>query len=427
MTARSRLRDGLRYAFTRLILPLLILAMAAGGFVWLNQTGPTPPPAEVAEREWRVASTTIEPGTHQPRLTLSGEIGNPDRIAVNAPLSARVAQVPVADGDRVDSGELLVALDPADYEPPLRRARANLADLDAQIAQARVTQESDRAALEIERALVATARRSLERTRSLSADNAASPSEVEAAEDAVNQAQLAVNNREERLDTFDARLNALEARRAAARADLEGARRDARRSRFEAPAAGTITGREVAAGSRVNANGTLLTFLPATGFEVRALIPVQEAGALQAALARDEQPMAEATIAGERTQLALVRLAGSASARGITGVFSFTTPEPTLRPGMIVSLSLRMPPVEAAVAVPESAVYGNDRVYRVRDGRLERVAIAHLGTTRVDGRERALIRGEGLDQGDRIITTQLPNAVEGLSVRLEDRAGGASE
>ncbi|WP_041381773.1 efflux RND transporter periplasmic adaptor subunit [Spiribacter curvatus] len=404
----------------RLLLPVLILAVAAGGYVWLERSGPTPPASEVAEREWLVDTITVQPATHHPRLTLTGEVGNPDRVPVKAPLQARVKAVPVTDGEAVEPGELLVALDPADYDPILRRAEANLADLEAQLSQARRAHDSDQAALAIEQALVDNAERSLERTRNLRQRDLASPSEVEAARDAVNQARLAVTARDERVATFDARLASLKARRDAARADVADARRDIQRSRFEAPSTGLVADRQVAVGSRVNANETLLTFLPRDGFEVRALIPSRNTGILLRALARNEPPRAEAEMLGDNVELRLVRLAGEASPRGVVGLFEFESPGEQLRPGTVISLALVMPAIDNAIALPRSALYGNDRVYRVRDGELERVLVEHLGTTRLNGEQRALIRSDDLSAGDRIATTQLPNAVSGLRVRLDE-------
>lgn len=423
MSSDAPNRHRLRSIFSRLILPGIILGVAAGGYAWLKQSGPTPPQAEVAEREWLVDTTAVEPATHHPRLTLTGEVENPDQVAVKAPIQAQVKFLPVADGQAVASGELLFELDPADYNPRLQQAEANLADLDAQITQARRAHESDQAALEIEEALVNNAQRSLERTLDLRERDLASPSEVEAARDAVNQARLAVTARNERVATFESRLESLRARRDAARADVSSARRDARRSRYEAPSPGLVTSRQVAVGSRVNASETLLTFLPRDGFEVRALIPSQYAEDIHDALEHGQTPRAEASLLNGGARLQLVRLTGEASGRGVTGVFRFESPGDQLRPGIVTSLSLLMPALEGAIALPRSALYGNDRVYRVRNGKLERVDVEYLGTTQVNGTQRVLVRGGELAAGDRIATTQLPNAVSGLSVRVNDNAG----
>ncbi|RZU98174.1 efflux RND transporter periplasmic adaptor subunit [Spiribacter vilamensis] len=423
MSSDAPARHRLRSIFFRLLLPVIILGLAAGGYVWLKQSGPTPPQADVAEREWLVDTTTIQPATYHPRLTLTGEVDNPDRVSVKAPIQAQVKALPVADGQAVASGELLFALDPADYEPLLQQAEANLADLEAQITQARRAHESDQAALEIEQALVNNAQRSLERTLDLRERDLASPSEVEAARDAVNQARLAVTARDERVATFESRLESLRARRDAARADVSSARRDVRRSQYEAPSAGLVADRQVAVGSRVNASETLLTFLPRDGFEVRALIPSQYADVIHDALVRGEAPRAEAPLLGGGARLQLVRLTGEASGRGVTGVFTFESPGDQLRPGIVTSLSLIMPAIEDAIALPRSALYGNDRVYRVRDGQLERVGVEHLGTTQINGMQRVLIRSDELAAGDRVATTQLPNAVSGLRVQVDDSAG----
>jgi hypothetical protein len=97
-------------------------------------------------------------------------------------------------------------------------------------------------------------------------------------------------------------------------------------------------------------------------------------------------------------------------------------------------LELQLPAVDDAIAVPRSALYGNDHVYRVSEGRLERVRVERLGESRGESQgelrgddrgSRLLLRSDALRPGDRIATTQLPNAVDGLRVRWDD--AGTSE
>lgn len=234
----------------RLFLPVLILAIALAGFVALKASRPEAPAASPQERAWQIESMTIEPQRLHASLTLHGEVTNPDSLSVNAPLGARVERVPVDDGQSVRSGDLLVALDERDFMPNLMRARANLADLEAQISQARQTHRADEDALALERRLVANAQTALERTQNLHARNLSSQSDVDNSRDALTQARLALNNRQERLATFEARLDTLEARADAARADVQAAERDRDRARVSAPADGLVGNVAVTRGRR---------------------------------------------------------------------------------------------------------------------------------------------------------------------------------
>ncbi|WP_322520540.1 biotin/lipoyl-binding protein [Guyparkeria halophila] len=406
----------------RFLLPLLILAVAIAAFLALKASRPDAPQATPEERAWLVETMIVDPATRHPVLTLYGEIANPDRLSINAPLSARVAAVPVEDGQSVTQGERLVELDRRDFQPALSRARANLADLEAQIREVRAQHQSDRQALALEQEIVQNAETALSRSRDLRARNLASQADVDNARDTLSQARLALNTRRERLSTFDARLAGLEARRDAAEADVMAAERDLERARVDAPADGLIGNVEVTAGDQVGANATLLTFYPWNGFEARALIPSTRVGSMLEALQAGDPPRARTHETG--ALLELERIAAEASGQGATGLFGFVDPDHSLRAGQVLTIELDMPAVEDAVAIPHSALYGNDHVYRIRDGRLERAQVERLGEYRGDdamgGKGALLVRAPSLTVGDRLATTQLPNAVDGLRVRWED-------
>jgi len=411
----------------RLILPLVILGLAVAAFMALKASRPEPPRAAPEERAWLIDTQVVEPARRHPVLTLYGEVANPDRLTVRAPLSARVASVPVQDGTTVDKGTLLVALDRRDFQPVLDRARANLDDLEAQIRQARASHKADQAALALEQEIVENAQTALQRNQDLRKRNLASQADVDNARDALSQARLALNTRREQLATYEARLAGLQARRDAAAADVAAAQRDLDRARVTAPAAGLVGQVEVTGGALVNANAALLDFFPTDGFELHALIPTGRVPALSAALASGEPPRAHAR-EGDR-DLRLVRLAGKASGEGATGLFEFDQPDTDLRVGQVLNLELELPAVDDAVAIPHSALYGNDHVYRIRDGRLERVTVERLGAAGADDPDKGgylLVHAAKLKAGDRIATTQLPNAVDGLKVRWQQKAGKAA-
>jgi multidrug efflux pump subunit AcrA (membrane-fusion protein) len=410
----------------RLLLPAIILALAAGSFVALEATRPQAPKATPEERAWLIETTVAEPASRHPVITLHGEVDNPDRLTVRAPLAGRVGSLPVKDGQPVERGDPLIMLDPDDWRPVVARARASLAELEAQIRETKASHEADRAALTLEQQIVENAQTALQRSLDLRKRNLASQADVDTARDVLNQARLALNSRRERLATFDARLAGLEARRDAAAADLTAAERDAARARVDAPADGIVGTVQAAPGSLVNGNAALLDFYPWDGFEIRALIPSARVEALARALAAGRAPLAR--VSGSGQELRLDRLAAEASGEGVTGLFDFVDPDASLRTGQVFRLELRLPAVENAVVIPRSALYGNDRIYRVVDGRLEGLQVERLGTAASDPEagDRLLVRSAALSAGDLIATTQLPNAIDGLRVRRDD-SGTAGE
>jgi hypothetical protein len=87
-----------------------------------------------------------------------------------------------------------------------------------------------------------------------------------------------------------------------------------------------------------------------------------------------------------------------------------------------VRLELRLPPREGLLAVPYESLYGIDRVYRIdSDNRLRPVAVTRVGETRDEnGVARVLIDAPDLTPGERLLTTQLPNALDGLLVTIAE-------
>ncbi|WP_192036983.1 HlyD family efflux transporter periplasmic adaptor subunit [Halomonas sp. YLGW01] len=412
-------------------IPLLILAVGGAAFVYLKMTAPAPVEVTAQERSWRVTSMPVELSSHRPVLPLYGSVVAPDLITVTAPLAARVAMRPVQDGQRVAEGELLVALDDADVQPPLTQARAEVADLEAQVESEQIGYANDQQALKREQAILDNAQRRLERARSLASRNLLSQSELDDARDGEGQARLTVTNRQRLLDEHPTRLKRLEAQLARARASLEAVMRDAARSRVMAPFDGVVTRIEAAPGDRVASGAALLSIYPVTGLELRARVPNRYQDEILTAL-REGRPL-RAREPERDLVLRLERLAGESDPAGTEAILSIATESGLVRPGSILAVLLELPPAADTLAVPYSTLYGNDTLYLINDDdRLERLSVTVLGETvpgetvmgetvmggtlMPAGERWLLVRSPALATGQRVVTTHLPNAVDGLRV-----------
>ena len=84
-----------------------------------------------------------------------------------------------------------------------------------------------------------------------------------------------------------------------------------------------------------------------------------------------------------------------------------------------VELALQLPALADSVALPYEALYGLDRIYLLENDRMHGVQVDRLGETRAgDGNRRVIVRSRELVPGARVIVTQLPNASDGLRVRV---------
>lgn len=182
---------------------------------------------------------------------------------------ARLAEVLVAVGDRVDKGAVLARLDNATaLQGAVLLAGATLAVREAALMQTRAAVAASRdeaqAALDQAQATAAEARATLARTEDLFARAVATQTTLDTVRTAAEGAALAVTRAEATLRRFaavalDDQPDVIVAARNldAARADLERARLDMARSEVVAPIAGTILDIHATPGQRPPAGGIM--------------------------------------------------------------------------------------------------------------------------------------------------------------------------
>jgi len=193
-----------------------------------------------------------------------------DVITVAPPYGAgdaRIATLPVAEGDRVAEGQIVATLDNLPFlESALLTARAEVAVREAALVQTRAAVAASRdeaqAALEQARSAAAEAQADYDRALALSRRGVATQAALETIEASRNQAALAVAKAEATLNRFaagEAQPDVIVASRNldAARAALERAGADLARAAVRAPVSGTILTLDARPGERPPASGIL--------------------------------------------------------------------------------------------------------------------------------------------------------------------------
>jgi multidrug efflux pump subunit AcrA (membrane-fusion protein) len=399
-----------------------ILGAGIGIFVILKLSGPVQEPVESRERVWRVDTLIAQPARLSPTLTLYGRVETPELLRAAAPADGRVAAVEVREGQRIEPGQLLLSMDPRDFEPRVQQAQADVDDLQAQLKRERLQHTANQAALAHERELLELAERALKRARDLRERKLGSDAAVDEARQDLQRQLLAVTTRQLDVDEHGARLRQYEARLERARAALTQAQLDQERSTVTATFSGFVARVEVAAGDQVKRADTLLTLYPSDALEVRAKLPAPYQQELLEALDAGRTLRATAWAGGTEIVLHLDRVSGEADPSGIDGLFRIQRGAELLRLGSMMTLQLQRDPQAGVVAVPYTALYGNDRMYKLVDDRLQAITVTALGDYAGAGDQpMLLVKSAQLHTGDHLVTTHLPNAVTGL------RAEAASE
>lgn len=401
----------------KILLPLLLLALGIGGFAALKATRPKPVAAAPQEQVWRVETVSIEPAARSPVLTLNARVESPALSRAAAPGIGRVSRVLALEGQAVRRGQLLLELDPRDFEPRVAQARAQVQELQAALESERLRHAADLDQLDQERRLLEFAAADVERFERLRQENFYSQAAVDQSRQTLARQSINLRNRELAIQDHQARMAQLRARLAQAQANLEQAELALARSRVVAPFDGIVAERLVAEGDQVNTGQTLLSLYPTAGLELRAKIPAPYEAEIQSELRRGRNLEATADVGGERIGLRLVRLSGVADTRGLDAFFRVQSATTQLRVGGLVTLQLQRPVVQDAIALPYSALHAGRYVYRVEAGRLRAIPVQVLGE-QAGERPLLLVKSEALRQGDQVMVTQLPNAVTGLRVAV---------
>lgn len=151
--------------------------------------------------------------------------------------------------------------------------------------------------------------------------------------------------------------------------------------------------------------------------ELRARIPGPFLDELEQSLAADVPLVGYSDQGSKRIRLRLLRLAGEADPSGIDGLFAIDQGGDWLRIGQALQFRLQRRPQQQALAVPYSAIYGEQRAYKLVDGRMQGVRLQLLGGyPDAAGDELLLVRSDQLVAGDALVITHLPNAMDGLRV-----------
>jgi len=405
------------------VLPLAILGLAAAGFLLLKATRAVTLPVAAQEKSWRVSTIEVLPERLTPNLLLYGTIEAPRKAEIRAAVTADVAQVKIREGQTVAAGALLVMLDDRDLALNIRQREADFHEIEAQIASEQARHTANRDALKREKALLDLAKRAVARAQNLNTQKMVSESALDEAFQAVEKQALALNTRQLEVDDHSARLAQLQARRTRAKALQDQARLDQTRAMITAPFTGRAVQVLVAPGDRVRPGDLLLEMYPMDDLEIRAQIPFRVLPAVRAALAGNQPLPAVATVDGRPVTAQLDRLGGETgqNSGGLDALFRITEGTRWLIPGRVLTLHMDLLPEDSVVALPFEALYGLNRIYRLEDGRMAALTVERVGEQRdVEGEVQVLARSPDLQAGDRIITTQLPNAITGLKVEVKE-------
>ena len=409
------------------VLPLLVLVAGAGAFAWFKSTEVTPEPLRPQDRAPVVSVQVVAKTAASPSLRIFGQVETPDMSVLTAGVAADIIEVKVLEGNTVRRGQEVIVMDDADAALEILQRQADLAEIEALLESDKIKLRADQAALEAEETLLALARKAVERARRLARSQAGSEASLDQARENEQRQLLAITERRQAIADFASRQLQLRARYDKAAAVLKRAERDHRRTRVKAPFDGRVTEVMVSRGDRAANDTQLLRLYDESQLELRAQVPSAHLAVLRRALDAGQPLRAEAVTVGggERIRLALHRLSASVD-QGQGGIDAFFRARSGRLPvpGGTLEVNLKLPPMENVIVLSPDALYGRDRVYRVQANAqgnvLQSRTVRRLGQLNdAQGRRMLIVAGDGFEAGDQILNSRLPQAVDGLKVKVE--------
>ena len=403
-------------------LPPLILLLAGAAAAALIASKPKPKPVTVAERAWLVAAETVAARRYRPGVTLYGRIESLWSSQLTAGVAADVREVAVVEGDRVAKGQVLVRLDDRDARLQLLQREAELRQAEARIAAEQLRHEANLETLPRERQLLALTRGEVARLQDLVTKKVGAQSQLDTARQAVEKQAIALSARQQAVDEHPSRLAEVEGVLARAAALRDQAILEVERCEVRAPFNGRIVEVMVSPGRRTRVGDPLVDLFDTDALVLRAQLPARHLPVVRAARAAGEPLIVHGEIDGVSISGELRSLAGEATSGtgGVDGLFTVTTGADEVSQGRFVRLELALPETGGLIALPHEALYGTDRIYTIDEqSRMRPQRVERVGEWRdPDGDIRVLVRAVDLPDGARVVTTQLPAALDGLLVRV---------
>ncbi len=368
-------------------LPTLIVAATVGVIAVMMATRPQLTPVETPERVWPVEAVEARFGQVQPELRLFGEIVAGRHSELRPQVEGLVVEIGenLHEGGRVEKGELLLRIDAFDFETALADNRSQLKESSSRLEKLR---------------------RDLKRTQNLYQQKNVS-------EQALDDAALAVVEQEA---LFEQREIA-----------IRRAERDLRDTRLVAPFSGVLANVTADLGKEFTGFGNEIVadLIDTSRLEVRFSLTNAQYGRL----AQRGEPLIGLPVqvvwqVGDDTlsYTARIERLGAEVVATTGGVDVFATidsgdQQTVLRPGVFVSVALADRSYEDVIRIPENALYGEDLVYVVDDGRLSPRQVEVLGYA---GAELILKNaGEApIQDGDQVVITKLREGGAGARVVL---------
>jgi len=305
---------------------LVVLALV----IWasLRDSGPRGTEVEVQAAELRTISS---------RVKATGEITPEKRVEISAKVVGEIINLPVVEGENVQSGQLLLEIERELYEGARNQARAAFRQAEVSVRRQEVQ--------------LADARRNMRRTKELIADGLVSQEALDTAQLGLDTAMVELEAQQHAVDQY--------------RSGLQRTEDDLARTTIRSPMDGTVIqlnaeqGETVVPGSTNLPGSVIMTVADMS--VLLAEVEVSEVDVVNVTLGQEAEVKVDA-LGTEPQKGHVVEIATSGRRDPIQGTIRFRVkvalddPDPSLRPAMTAKVDILTATSDDAITAPIQAV-----------------------------------------------------------------------
>ena len=379
----------------------------------------TPDPAEEAAAV-DSAETTVQPfpveavvvtsRTLTRSIVATGRLMAGRRTELSSGVGGRISEVKVREGDRVDSGDLLIVLEEAPFRLKVERALAQLMDKRIEYAQYNILDTTTAVSTQ-DTVWLSRERLALSKAQAAHEKGEIDATSLKTARRNFEAAQLLSGSRRLEVIAQNTGLVAAEIDYASAVWELE-------QTAVHAPFAGVIAARSIEEGQQVSAGETCLELVDVSSIRVKAAVLESDLGVVGIG---HRIRISVTTWPDETFEGRVSRVYPTVDEESGTGYVEAELPNPggRLKPGMFAEVLIEGTSYENRIAVPDEAIVSRDErtlVFVIQGGRAQ-WAYVDLGLEGDDWREVT----SGISEGDTVAVTGNITLAHDVPVRVRLR------
>ncbi len=372
------------------------------------------------ERVFSANVITYEPGTVMPVMTVFGEVRSRRTLELRVKSAGTVVELADSfeEGGRVQSGELLLRVDPSDAQAALDVAMADLSEAEAELRDAKSGLALSAEDVLATREQLALREQALDRQRSLLERGVGTESAVETAALAETAAKQTVLARRQALAQAEARLDQASTSLIRRRIATKDAERRIAETKLYAEFAGTLGEVTAVKGGLVQINERVARLVDPEALEVAFRVSITEYARLlgeSGALIPAEVEVTLDVLGYDLTTTGRISRESANVEQGQTGRLLFAKLDQAtgFRPGDFVTVRIMEPELRFVATLPATAVDSANTVLVV--GGEDRLEVREVSLLRRQGDE-VIVRARDL-AGREIVSERSPLLGAGIRVR----------